>query len=414
MSRLPEITKLQKCRICGSKDLSMITCFRSMPLTDAFRKMDDDSQEFLFDIEIFKCLICNTAQTQHDVEVKDYYEDYQYSVGASPGASKFMNLLAERVITKYFRSEKPSDLKILEVGSGDGVQLESFKKLGCSTLGYEPSSTLCSVAASRGIESIHDLFNKDSLKQIPADFQRVDAVVLSYTFDHIPDPIDFLKSARSILDSNRGVLVVEVHDLDKIFDRSEFCLFEHEHSIYLNKSTAIQLLERTGFSILTFDLLLDNEKRANSLLFVATPTGSRYQSELLSDIVIDNNYYTNGISKILESIRNLDRFATLYGGDSKNLVGYGAGGRGVMTLAAMNQSNRFKALIDRNPKGNRIVAPKSHVPTFGLSWFEHNPVDSVLVFSFGYLDEIISDLTSYGISDQKIFSLVDVLKGDFA
>ena len=68
---------------------------------------------------------------------------------------------------------------------------------------------------------------------------------------------------------DNGVLIIEVHDLDLISERNEYCLFEHEHYTYLNKETMHQFLTSNGFELITYNLLDESEKRANSLLVVA-------------------------------------------------------------------------------------------------------------------------------------------------
>jgi ubiquinone/menaquinone biosynthesis C-methylase UbiE len=132
-------------------------------------------------------------------------------------------------------------LRVLDVGSGDGAQLVAFKGLGCDVLGYEPSSALTRAAESKSIPTIQWLYTADSAQRLPAVFKQVDVVMLSYTFDHLPQPSEFLANTRSILNPDHGLLVVEVHDLQKIFERQEYCLFEHEHTIYLTTATAAAL-----------------------------------------------------------------------------------------------------------------------------------------------------------------------------
>ncbi len=384
-----------------------------MPLTDAFRKQDTNDDEFLSNITIYRCYDCNTVQTQHDVDVADYYEDYQYSVGESKGASRFMQLLSDKILSTYFTKDNKSSIKVLEVGSGDGGQLEPFLTIGCQVLGYEPSSTLCRIAKEKGIDSIQGLFTERSPELLPDDFKNPDIILLSYTFDHLPDPVTFLKTVEKILNKEKGILAIEIHDLDKIFERSEFCLFEHEHSIYLNKFTATQLLNKLGFSIITFDILPDSEKRANSLLFIATPKGSRYSTESMQPEIPSERYYSEGVYQIKRSIKNLENFVKNFATENRKLAGYGAGGRGVMTLAAMNNAHKLTALIDRKPKGSNIIAPKSHVPVFGIEWLVNYRVDYILVFSFGYMKEIIEELSEHGYKSDQFYSLVDILKGDF-
>jgi hypothetical protein len=90
-----------------------------------------------------------------------------------------------------------------------------------------------------------------------------------------------------------------------------------------------------------------------------------------------------------------------------DLVGFGAGGRGVMTLAALNNSNRFKALFDSNFDSNRFLTPKTKIPIVGQeSWIKYADA-YCLIFSFGYLNEIKIQLAGNLFSADKIFSLAD-------
>ena len=79
-----------------------------------------------------------------------------------------------------------------------------------------------------------------------------------------------------MLEPRRGVLVIEVHDLEQIMARRETCLFEHEHSIYLTSDSFARLLDRAGFELLTTELLPAGERRGNSLLVVAAPKGTEH------------------------------------------------------------------------------------------------------------------------------------------
>ncbi len=150
-----------------------------MPFTDDFVNSSQIGSEFLYPISIYYCKDCNTVQTQHNVAVDEYYEDYQYSVGESQFASDFMKGIAEKLTETYFKNE--TAVKVLEIGSGDGGQLVPFKELGCSVLGFEPSSFLVDVAAKKGIPSVQGLFNEAAISMLPEEFNEVDY----FTFIHI-------------------------------------------------------------------------------------------------------------------------------------------------------------------------------------------------------------------------------------
>ena len=68
-----------------------------------------------------------------------------------------------------------------------------------------------------------------------------------------------------------------------------------------------------------------------------------------------------------------------------------------MTLASMSNSKNFKFLIEKNPKSQNIYAPGSGLQIVNLEHLKENPVDEILVFSFGYMDEIKKDLKNTDI-----------------
>jgi len=409
----PTITRIDHCRACGGEHLQQFLNFPAMPFTDDFVVPGHQGQEFCADIPVYICRDCLVAQTQHNVDVGDYYEDYQYSVGASGKAAVFMRLLAENLQAKYYPGK--SGVKVLEIGSGDGQQLLAFKETGCSVLGYEPSSHLCQVASDKGIPSIQGLFDEDSIALLPEDFRSIDVIMLSYTFDHLPKPKPFLETCLRLLDPQDGLLVIEIHDLEKIIERQEYCLFEHEHSIYLTEQTAKTLFDREGYEIIDFDLVPDADRRANSLIIVATPKGAARASQAVPARTPasfnDLNFYT-GVGRDIEAgIAHLEAFIAKATADGKQLAGYGAGGRGVMTLAAVRNAGAMAFLIDRKPKKPGLLVPKSHLPLVDIAYLQAHPVDAILVFSYGYMAEIQQELMPLGYEASQFYSLLDVLAG---
>jgi SAM-dependent methyltransferase len=409
----PRINQVKSCRACENQTLSRFLHLPQMPFTDDFVQPSRFGNEFRADIDVFVCEKCFTAQTQHDVDVGEYYEDYQYSVGDSATASRFMRLLAENLQAAYYPREK--NRTVLEIGSGDGGQLAAFKETGCRVLGYEPSSTLCKVAKDKGIDSIQGLFNSESIAHLPADFAEVDVVMLSYTFDHLPDPKSFLKTTHSILNKTDGLLVVEIHNLEKIIERQEYCLFEHEHSIYLTEASVTELCRSVGLEVINFDLVPEEDRRANSLIFVATAAESNLAGNTAvprtSTKYKEIEFYDHVGSDIRKGIANLDSFVQRVTDSGRTIAGYGAGGRGVMTLAAMSNASKLSYLVDKSPKGDGLVVPKSGIPLVGIEALRSDPVDELIVFSFGYMKEIQSEVGAMGYAPEQFHSLLDVLAG---
>ena len=397
-------TRISNCRICNSKELQTVILLKNMPLTDEFISREKIGKEFLGDIEIAICKSCGCSQNMNDTSMDDYYNEYTYSVQSSAFAIQFMQTLAERVKERYFKSV--SSPKVLEIGSGTGEQLLEFKKLGFEVIGVEPSEKLVEYANSIGVPTLHAFFDEYVAEKLPVEFQKIDLIISSYTFDHIPRPVTVLKKIHSILNPE-GVMIHEVHDLGLIKKRNEYCLFEHEHYTYLNERTMSYVLGANSYEPDTFNLLSQNEKRANSLLVTSRKIISPKKYD------VDIEFESAELILLNENVRNsIDRIQLwLKENAALKIVAYGAGGRGIMTIAALKDFSNISYIVDKNPKSENIYAPKSHLPVYGIDELKKNRADKILIFSFGYYNEIVSELgAKFNYKPQQFISILELLE----
>ena len=407
-----DLTSRQSCRLCGGTSFEPVVRFDRMPFTDELLKQERLGEEFLSEIAIFWCTTCRSAQNLTDVHVADYYRDYQYTVSGSSFARKFMQRVAEEAFSRF--GLRRGD-RVIEVGSGDGFQLKCFQDLGAEVLGFEPSDVLTESARRIGVPTIQTLFNCEGAEQIPAELRPAQIVLLTYTFDHLPDPKSFLELTKEVLDPMRGVVLIEVHDFAKIVARREICLFEHEHSIYLTSLSMERLLRQCGFRLLATDLLPESERRGNSLLVAAVPeTNNSFTTTYAptpEDLALDkietiqrfDSEVQAGIRRLRDHIRNQKSLG-------RRVAGYGAGGRGVMTLAMAGISNaEIDYLCDQNTGFHGLYTPATHIPIVSPDHVSIDPVDELIVFSFGYLNEIRSALADFLDRGGKITSMLDFL-----
>lgn len=390
--------KICNCRICGALLGEPEVILNNMPLTDGFVEVDDlSSSEFIKDILIYECKKCGFVQNPVNFSYADYYKDYNYSSGHSEFTKMFFDRYAEIMSELYLKANGSKAKSVIEAGSGDGVQLMSFKKIGYEVLGIEPSDYLVKVSNDSGIKTELKLFDTD----LPIE-NSFDVCISSYTFDHMPDPIDYLRTAHKVL-CDGGLVAVEVHDLEKIVERTEFCLFEHEHTIYMNADDITKLIESQGFEVISINPLDDSETRANSLLVVAKKV--KNHSNPITALHTDESF-TSLNNRIKATISKLDKWVSDLPEESP-LIGYGAGGRGVMTLAAMDNYKRFSGLVDSNYESNVYLAPKTGIPICSKKDLPKFKDGYCLIFSFGYANEITNDLLKAGFSLDNIVLLSD-------
>ncbi|WP_175400863.1 MULTISPECIES: class I SAM-dependent methyltransferase [Clostridium] len=403
-----KIVKRNECRICGGHDLKKWLTLKDMPLTDDLRSKNNFKNEFTHNIDIYFCNDCHVSQTLDDVDYSNYYDTYNYTVGESDFANKFMRKLVDKLYSE-FNLKKNS--KVVEIGSSDGKQLSYFKKKGARVFGFEPSKELCALSREKGVSVYQGLFEENSINDLPSDLRKVDVVLLTYTFDHMPEPKKILLDIKKILDTENGILVLEIHDLKKILERKEYCLFEHEHTIYMSTETLERTLDKYGFELVTTDLLNESERRGNSLLAVIKLKKDNSKKILENTFMDSFDTYEKFESELRNSIDKLDQFVIEAAKKGKTIAGFGAGGRGVMTLAAMKSSKAISYICDNNIFNEEMYTPKTHIKIVSPLKLVSDPVDILIVFSYGYIDEIRKQVLSLTKKDIKIVSLLDLLMG---
>ena len=185
------------CRICGDPALDRYVDLGNLPLTDQFLGPRDPGPAFLHPVSVWRCRACGVSQTQHDVASVDYLRDYRYTAAQSPFVAAFNRRLARAAFERF--GTRPGDT-VIEAGSGDGALLACFRDLGCRVLGFEPSAPLSAASRAAGIPVIDSVFDENSPARMEPGTGPVRLAVMTYTFDHLPDPPQSLEAMRRMLD----------------------------------------------------------------------------------------------------------------------------------------------------------------------------------------------------------------------
>lgn len=370
-----------------------------------------DEDEYVSLLEVFWCSDCLMVQTQTDLDLSDYYFDYAYTTGASSHVQNYMKNFCDILDDQF--NIAPDGL-VLEVGSGDGVQLSFFKQIGCQVLGVEPSEALADAAEKLGVSTMVRLFDDDAARDIQQQFGKAKAILIQYTFDHLQDPAAFIKSVNELLE-DEGILVIEVHDFELIFERNEACLFTHEHSVYPSFESLARLMELNSMKIIARDFVDDDLRRGNSIIVVAAK--ETHPSPSIADSTSDTLQLLRSwpaYSAFSENIelahKNLKNYIVNRKNSGARLAGYGAAGRGVdtMVLAGIT-GDHLDCIYDMNKAFHGKLTPVSRVVVKQPEDLFEDCPDELIVFSYGYVDEI-KEL--YKRTPVKITSLLDILKGE--
>lgn len=390
--------------------------FDAVPFFDEVVTRDTRGEEFSYPMALYFCRACCSVQTQHDVNLHEYYHSYQYVASKSPFIRRYMQALVSHC--QHTLGMRRGD-KVIEVGAADGYLLSLFGEGGAGTLGFEAAGNLCQLAAENGVPVINALFTRESLDLIPAEFKTAQFLVLLHTFDHLYEPAPFLDTVREVLDPERGVLVLEVHDLSDIYAKRETALFGHEHATYLHYGSMKRLMERHGLRIVDFNFIPKEMCRGSSMLIAATPMGSevvaaqdlgRFEDRKLDDLSTFMSFQAS-VSRSFENLRRYIELGRLAG---RRYAGYGGWGRGVTTLAMAKLTDRhLEFVVDGNRNLEGCFTPATGLRITGPSSVSRDVVDEVIVFNYAYMSEIKAGLSEFIENGGMVRSVLDLLDPDW-
>lgn len=138
--------------------------------------------------------------------------------------------------------------RLLDVGCGPGVNLQTFQEQGWDVHGIDVNES--AVAMAR--EKVGDRVHHGTLDTAPFDEESFDVVSLNHSLEHMFSPLETLERVRRLLKPG-GMVVIEVPNADsweaQLFGSSWVPWDVPRHLYHFGKSTLTRALERSGFHV---------------------------------------------------------------------------------------------------------------------------------------------------------------------
>jgi 2-polyprenyl-3-methyl-5-hydroxy-6-metoxy-1,4-benzoquinol methylase len=155
---------------------------------------------------VYRCrdcglIFCDPMPTPIDItkvygEVSEYWEH-----------DAFGGRLALRTLSPFLRP----GATVLDVGAGVGLFVTEGRKQGFEVWGVEPSDRF----RANADPAVRDFIMPGTIHDVPSS-RRFDAIVLAAVIEHLPDPIDVLRKAASLLHPG-GLIYVDTQNEDGIY-----------------------------------------------------------------------------------------------------------------------------------------------------------------------------------------------------
>ena len=185
------------CKMCQSRKLRKFLDLGFTPPADEFKRKDQLKEpETHYPLEVCMCEDCGLIQLNHVVSPEVLYRnDYPYESSTTKTGQLHWESFAKSVVNRFNLTSK--DL-VVDIGSNVGVLLGEFKKLGTNIEGVDPAANIVMLAHERGIDTICDFFNEESVDKILEIKGKASVITGTNVFAHIED-LDTLMNNLKLL-----------------------------------------------------------------------------------------------------------------------------------------------------------------------------------------------------------------------
>lgn len=341
------------------------------------------------DILLVFCSNCgHIFNRAFDPALTEYSQAYENSLHFSPRFQSYAQSLASDLVERHDLRRR----EIVEIGAGQGDFLRMLCDLGDNRgIGFDEAYVPGEEdEQDEGFSMIAEFAWQDHIEKTP------DMIYARHVLEHIEQPADFIAVIREAIGEKEDTLLfLEVPNM--AYTLRELAIWDiiYEHCGYYSPQSIACLLTRGGFDVLaTNDAFGGQFLTAEAFPAARASDSGCTNEENMQELADQVNAFADEFNKKVAHWRDLlDGWKK----ESKRVVAWGAGSKGVTFLNILQAQELVPYIIDINPRklgmyvvgtGQEIVAPE---------FLRGYQPDVVILMNPLYQEEIAQMLEELGV-----------------
>ena len=371
-----------------------------MPLGNGFLDSQVDD-EYFFNMSVAVNHDIGLIQLEEQPDPsKMFHQDYAFFTRTSNFmVEHFKNVSDEIFSLLNERYSNDNSKYVVEIGSNDGVMLESLVKKNIKCLGVEPSTNVSAVSKKYGVDTYEKFFSYDASKDIISKHQQANIIYAANVFCHIPDINDLAKACANLL-KDRGMLIFEDPYLGDVLNKISYDQIYDEH-VYLFSCHAIKnIFAKYGLNL--FDCKNLSTHGGSMRYYLVKDSQFTESNHLINTFkneisigLLDLNSYKKFARKCDFARKKFKERLELYKSNKLKIVGYGATSKSTTILNYCDVGcELIDFIVDTTPIKQGKLTPGKHIPVKDYANFIPHPDVSVL-FAWNHKKEILQKESNF-------------------
>jgi len=395
----PKYRKINKCRVCGNRNLKSVINLGNLALSGIFPK-DTTTPLVTGPLELIKCHhsgkkeFCGLTQLKYSYNRELLYgKTYGYRSGLN---SSMVNHLQD-VVNKIFRfvNLQKGDL-IIDIGSSDGTLLGFYSQTKFKLAGVDPSASKYRKYYPPGVKIISDFFSLRTIQKVFGS-QKAKIITSIAMFYDLENPFAFIKEITKVLD-NDGVWILEQSYLPSMLAVNAYDTICHEHTEYYCLRDIKWMLDRAGLKIV--DIELNDTNGGSFKLTVAKNSSPRKECtrEIQKMLAEEQSLGLDTLKPfkkfkrtILNHKRDLVKLINKLIKQKKLIIGYGASTKGNIILQYCGLGpKQIPYIAEVNEDKIDCFTPETHIPIISEQKAKTLDPDYLLVLPWHFKNNFLA------------------------
>lgn len=342
---------IDKCRICGSKQLDVMIEIKEQFISQGFVK----SNNIKFPHEkvpqtLMLCKECGLVQLRETVDPDVLYREYYYRSAINDTMRKDLNDVVQDAMS---RVELEDNDVVVDIGANDGTMIQFYPDR-LKRIGVEPAQNIDWSGVDESVTIVNDYFTSKSLQSELGD-KKVKIFTCCAMFYDLDDPNSFVRDIKECLDEN-GVWCIQLSYIILMLKNVNFYDICNEHLEYYSLHVLDYLMQRNGLKIV--DASLNDVNGGSARVFVVHQNSLQHRSDRLNELlaeeikmkIFDRLTYADFKEKIDEFRGKIQKCIDEELSLGNMVMGLGASTKGNMLLQTFGiTKDNMKYISERNP-----------------------------------------------------------------